>query len=161
MEIKTKIEGWLVPFLEERHLFLVELKVQGKKKIEVFADSDTGISINECAEISKFLGGLLDEADIMSDNYTLDVSSPGMSNPLRVPRQYKRRIGRTLEILKTDGKEVVGVLEEVHDDHIVLLPVVKETKGKKKKTDAPEEAPLAFSLKYDEIKRALIQINWK
>jgi ribosome maturation factor RimP len=77
MEIKTKIEGWLVPFLEERNLFLVELKVQGKKKIEVFADSDTGISINECAEISKFLGGLLDEADIMSDNYTLDVSSPG------------------------------------------------------------------------------------
>ena len=105
MEIKTKIEGWLVPFLEERNLFLVELKVQGKKKIEVFADSDTGISINECAEISKFLGGLLDEADIMSDNYTLDVSSPGMSNPLRVPRQYKRRIGRTLEILKQMAKK--------------------------------------------------------
>ena len=83
------------------------------------------------------------------------------SNPLRVPRQYKRRIGRTLEILKTDGKEVVGVLEEVHDDHIVLLPVVKETKGKKKKTDAPVDLPLPFSMKYDEIKRALIQINWK
>lgn len=68
---------------------------------------------------------------------------------------------KNFEILKTDGKEVVGVLEEVHDDHIVLLPVVKETKGKKKKTDTPVEAPLAFSMKYDEIKRALIQINWK
>jgi len=161
MEIKAKIIAWLEPFLAEHDAFLVDVKVQGGKKVEVFVDTDSGISIGKCAEVSKFLGNLLDESDLMSDNYTLDVSSPGMGNPLKMPRQYKRRIGNVLEIVKTDGTAIEATLEEANEDHIVLKSVIKETKKKSKKDVAPAEEAKPFSLKYDEIKRALIQINWK
>jgi ribosome maturation factor RimP len=101
----------------------------------------------------------------------LDVSSPGMDNPLKVPRQYKKRIGRTLHIVKTDGTEIEAELIAADDEKIKLREIAKPEKKKKKGVKAEAMKPLAFGeglgrgakefeLKYAEIKKAIIQIDW-
>lgn len=160
MELKAQIAEWLAPVLEEQGLFLVEVKQSGKK-IEIFADGDQGITISQCAMLSRLAESHLDGSGLVSDDYELDVSSPGMSNPLKVPRQYKRRIGQTLDIVKTDGNTLEGVLESVNDDFIVLKSVPKAVKktSKKKAVETPEEIK-TFELKYSEIKKAVLQFKW-
>ena len=162
MELKEQIGEWLKPLLEEMGLFLVDVKTAGKAKIEVFADGDTGITISQCADISRFLEKHLDGSGLVSDHYTLDVSSPGMDNPLRVPRQYKKRIGRTLHIIKTDGTEVEAELIAADDEKIKLKELSKPEKKKKKgpKTEQKVQEPKEFELKYSDIKKAVIQIDW-
>ena len=162
MELRDKITEWLQPLLTEQNLFLVDVKIAGRGKVEIYADGDEGITISQCAEISRFLEKHLDGSGLVSDDYMLDVSSPGMSNPLRVPRQYKKRIGRILEIVKADGTEVEAQLVKADDEKISLLPMAKVVKKKKKgtKTEESVEAPMEFELKYAEIKKALIQIEW-
>jgi ribosome maturation factor RimP len=161
MELKEQIQAWLAPLLTEQDLFLVDIKTAGKAKVEVYVDGDNGITISQCADISRFLEKHLDGSALVSPSYTLDVSSPGMSNPLRVPRQYRRRIGRILEILKTDGSELEVQLLAADDDKIRVKPVAKEVKKPKKgKPVEKVEEPQEFDLPYAEIKRALIQVQW-
>lgn len=158
-EAKNSVESWLKPELEAKNLFFVDIKISMGKKIEVYIDSDEGVHIDDCAQISRFLEKNLDGSGIVPENYILEVSSPGMDNPLRVPRQYKRRIGRILEVLKTDGVMLEGELTEVTDSGIKMKEVVAE---KKKKKDKPqtEEQPKEYDLKYEEIKRALLQFKF-
>jgi len=162
MELKEQIGAWLKPLLEEQNLFLVDVKAAGKAKVEVFVDGDKGITISQCAEISRFLEQYLDGSALVSEHYVLDVSSPGMDNPLKVPRQYKKRIGRTLDIVKTDGAEIEAELLAADDEKIRLKEIAKPVKKKKKGVKAEEkpEVPKEFELKYTEIKRALIKIDW-
>ncbi|MBK8658026.1 MAG: ribosome maturation factor RimP [Bacteroidetes bacterium] len=140
----------------------MEIKFSMGKKIEVFVDSDTGIHIDECAQVSRFVEANLDGSGLVPDNYILEVSSPGMSNPLKVPRQYKRRIGRKLEVLKINGEMLLVQLVAVHDDRIVLTEVKEEKSKKKQKEDAPKEQKNLpeFELKYSEIKRSVLVFNF-
>ena len=162
MEMKEQIGEWLKPLLEELNLFLVDVRAAGKIKIEVFVDGDTGITISQCAEISRFLEKHLDGSGLVSDSYTLDVSSPGMDNPLKVPRQYKKRIGRTLAIVKNDGTDIIAELVAADDEKIMLKELAKPVKKKKKgaKQEQNAEEPKEFELKYSDIKKAVIQIDW-
>ena len=137
MELKEQIGEWLNPLIEEMGLFLVDVKAANRAKIEVFADGDTGITISQCADISRFLEKHLDGSGLVSDHYTLDVSSPGMDNPLRVPRQYKKRIGRILEIVKTDGTDLQAELLAADDEKIRLKELAKPEKKKKKGVASP------------------------
>ena len=159
-EVKNKIEEWLQPILNEKNLFLVDIKFPMGRQIEVYVDSDKGIHISECADISRFLEKNLDGSGLVPENYILEVSSPGMDNPLRVPRQYKRRIGRVLEITKTNGVQVVGELLEVNDTNIKLRDVPEE-KSKTQKAKSKEEKELKeYELKFEEIKKAVIQFKF-
>jgi ribosome maturation factor RimP len=148
--VKQKIAEWLAPLLEEKNLFLVDVRISMGRKIEVFADSDTGITIEECAVISRFLEKHLDGSGIVPDNYILESSSPGMSNALRVPRQYKKRIGAHIEatLLKAD------------DEQITLQEILPELKKKDKKKGAKEEEPKEFVVKYTDIKKAVLQFKF-
>src|ERR1035437_2204917 len=110
--VKQKIAEWLLPLLEEKNLFLVDVRISMGRKIEVFADSDTGITIEDCALISRLVESHLDGSGLGPDNYILESSSPGMTNALRVPRQYKKRIGHVLEIDKNDGAHLEAKLLE-------------------------------------------------
>lgn len=161
--VKAKIEQWLAPLLAEKDFFLVDIKVILGKKIEVYVDSDEGIHIDDCALISRFLEKNIDGSGLVPENYVLEVSSPGMSNPLKVPRQYKRRIGRVLEILKTDGSQIEGKLIAVDDNKIVVQQEPK-TNAKKKSANAKntttEESAKEVSIAYGDIKRALLQFKF-
>jgi ribosome maturation factor RimP len=160
MELKQKIEDWLNPLLQGMDLYLVDVKIQGGKKVEIYADGDMGITIGQCTEISRFLETHLDDSGLVSENYSLDVSSPGMSNPLRITRQYKKRIGRILEIVKTDGVALEAQLMSADDEKIVLKELAKPVKKVKGKKAEEKEEPKEFELKYSEIKKALIQLKF-
>lgn len=159
-EAKEKIEEWLKPALQDETIFLVEVKVLlGGKKIEVFLDTDSGIGIDQCAAISRQLEKNLDESGIVPANYILEVSSPGMTNPLKVPRQFKKRIGRKLEVWTTDGNFVEGNLKTATNEKIEIEKDLKPVK-KKKNEILPEEKPETVILEYKNIKKALLQLNW-
>jgi ribosome maturation factor RimP len=162
MEVKEQIAQWLQPHLEEKDAFLVDVKVLlGGKKLEVYVDTNNGVDILTCAEFSRVIEKHLDGTGLVPENYTLDVSSPGMTNPLKVPRQYQKRIGSILEIWLNDGTFIEGKLTDASDTNIVLQKVVKEKKKTKKKDQHPEpETPTVFTIKHSDIKKALIQLNW-
>jgi ribosome maturation factor RimP len=158
--VKSKIEEWLQPMLNEKNLFLVDIKFPMGRQIEVYIDSDEGIHISECADISRFLEKNLDGSGLVPDNYILEVSSPGMSNPLRIPRQYKRRIGGVLEVVKTDGTEVIGQLVEADEKQIKLREVLAE-KSKTQRAKSKEiQEPKEYVLGFDEIKKAVLQFKF-
>lgn len=158
--VKNKIEEWLQPILNEKNLFLVDIKFPMGRQIEVYVDSDKGIHISECAEISRFLEKNLDGSGLVPENYILEVSSPGMDNPLRIPRQYKRRVGQVLEVTKTDGVQVVGELIEANEANIKLRDVPEE-KSKTQKAKSKETQELKeHELKFEEIKKAVIQFKF-
>lgn len=159
--VKSKIEEWLTPLLEEKNLFLVDIRFSYGRKIEVYVDSDEGIHIDDCATISRFIEKHLDGSGIVPDNYILEVSSPGMTNPLKVPRQYKKRIGRLLEVVKTDGEKLEAELTAADEQKITLREVVHEQKKKKKAgIEVPKEAPREWSINYTDIKKAVLVFNF-
>lgn len=160
--IKGKIEEWLAPILAEKDFFLVDIKLSlGGKKVEVYVDSDEGIHIDDCALISRALEAHLDGSGLIPENYNLEVSSPGMSNPLKVARQYKRRIGRILEITKTNGEAIEAELLDANEDGIKVREKAAEKKKSKKVKGEEAPAPKEYELKYSEIKKAMLQFNFK
>lgn len=159
MEIKEKITSWITPLLDEQSLFLVDIKVLGKSKVEVFVDGENGIDILQCTAISRLIEKNLDGSQLVSDSYTLDVSSPGMTNPLKVPQQYFKRIGKVLDIVKLDGTTLEATLQAADQNGITILPITKEKKTKKKTTEK-EETVATINLAYADIKKATIQFKW-
>ncbi len=142
--LTARIEQWLAPKLEELDCFLVDIKVKPSgSKIEVYIDRDKGLQIETCEQVSRFLEFHLDnEADVPS-NYNLEVSSPGMDNPFRVERQYRKNIGKTVEVLLHSGVKYEGVLDAYDGEQLTLgihLPP-------KKKGQQPEVRSEMFLLK--------------
>lgn len=135
--IKLKMEGWLEEnFTRQPEFFLVDLKVQGRK-ISVFLDGDNGISIDKCAEFSRYLERHLEGEMLVDANYILDVSSPGLENPLRMKRQYRNAVGKEVSVIKFDGNRLDGMLKNEDDNRLVLEIAVKE-KGKPETTMTEE-----------------------
>ena len=104
---------------------LVELKLSRYKKnsrLQVFVDSDSGISIENCSHISRIIEPLIDVANFFAYGYTIEVSSPGLDRPLTTARDFKRRIGETVEIVFDDAgmAPVKGKLVSADDRHIEL-----------------------------------------
>lgn len=118
-----KIRGIVEKILVENNLFLVDVVIKGtdiNQKVLVLADGDEGISIEQCSAVSRQLGRIIEEEDIITEKYTLEVSSPGLDFPLTINRQYKKNIGRTLTILLKDGSSVEGKLLKVNEEKIDL-----------------------------------------
>jgi len=108
--------------------FLVEVKILPNKKVQVFVDADNGIKIERCVKISRFVEKVLDEEKWLGEDYTLEVSSPGMDSPLKVFRQYKRRIGREIEVLLTTGVRHEGILKAANEEKLTVEQTIKISK---------------------------------
>ncbi len=133
MELKSKIEELLVASFQGDQYFLVDLKLlqqRGGYKIVAEIDSDTGITVDECAEVSRYFVNKVEEENLIEEHYVIEVSSPGLDKPFKLIRQYHKNIGRTLKVILKDGVEKNGVLKEVTLTDIVLS-VEKKEKGKK------------------------------
>lgn len=98
-------------------IFLVEVLVKPGNAIRVHVDKPEGISIDECVLISRFLNESLDR-DV--EDYSLEVSSPGLGGAFKVKQQYEKNLGRDIEVLYTDGIKVKGKLEKVTDEGVLL-----------------------------------------
>jgi ribosome maturation factor RimP len=116
------ITSELIADLVTRHIggtdiFLVEVLVKSGNAITVHVDRPEGISIDECVKISRNLNENLDRE---VEDYSLEVSSPGLSSAFKVKQQYEKNLGRDIEVLYTDGIKVKGKLQKVADEGIVL-----------------------------------------
>ena len=104
-------------YIEGSDIFLVEVLVKSGNAISVHVDRPEGISIEECVKISRFLNESMDRE---VEDYSLEVSSPGLGGSFRVRQQYEKNLNREIEVLYTDGIKVKGKLEKVGDQGIVL-----------------------------------------
>ncbi|MBC8985434.1 ribosome assembly cofactor RimP [Pedobacter sp. N36a] len=111
-------------------LFLVEVKMLPNNKLIIHVDGDEGISIQDCAAISRHVGFHLEEENTIDKAYNLEVSSPGVGEPLRLKRQYVKNIGRELSVKLSGGEIKEGQLLSVEENGITIEAKVKE-KGKK------------------------------
>ena len=122
--IAEHIEALAQPIVESSGAFLVEILLGGEsrgKVLEVFIDTDEGVTTEQCATVSRELSKALDAADVIRGAYQLIVSSPGTDKPLKFLRQFKKNIGRTLLIrLVAPAGPVEGVLVELDGETIVL-----------------------------------------
>jgi len=131
MQVEKKVASLVEEKIADRpELFLVEVKMLPNNKLIIHVDGDEGISIQDCVAISRHVGFHLEEENVIEQAYNLEVSSPGVGEPLRLNRQYVKNIGRTLSIKFKDGLKKEGKLLEVTEDNLVLEESVKE-KGKK------------------------------
>jgi ribosome maturation factor RimP len=156
MDVKKYIEDLVEGYLADKpDLFLVDVVVSGsnkKNKVLVLIDGDNGVSIDQCALLSRKLSAELEEKDIMVGAYRLEVSSPGVEFPLKFKRQYPKHIGRKVKVNLQDGSEKTGKLLELGDEAIKLEEEIKE--GKKARWQEVE-------IKHDDIKNMIVLVSFK
>ncbi|MDX1905360.1 MAG: ribosome maturation factor RimP [Thermonemataceae bacterium] len=139
----------------EPAFFLVEIQIKQlkeKKKIMVFLDGDSGVNIDVCVKINRALGAFLEEKDFIDTAYDLEVSSPGVDNPLKLWRQYPQHIGRTLMITLQDDSQIEGKLLEAENQKIKI----EQKKGKAKKAEITEQ-----EFDFTSVKTAKVLISFK
>ena len=147
--IEQKIMALIDPDPEN---FLVEVKIGPGNNVKIFVDADRGISIDKLAQYNRSLYRQIEESGLFpNNNFSLEISSPGLDVPLKLRRQYLKNIGRYVEILLKDGIKKEGKLISATDEEIVI----EEEKGNKKKKEF-----IQHSLSYDDIKTTKIQIKW-
>jgi len=147
---EARIELLLLPLLEDTDIFLTAIKIKPTNNIKVYLDADNGLDVRKSATVNRKLYHLIEEAQMFPDgDYSLEVSSPGIEEPLVSIRQYKKNVGRTVEVTPIEGVEVLGVLKEVTEDKVVL-----EVKVGKKKEISMVEVPLSF------IKKIVVQVTF-
>jgi len=138
---------------ENDSLFLIELSFLPSNKIKVIVDGDDGISLKECVRISRHVEHNLDREE---EDFALEVTSPDITQPLSVERQYQKNINRILKV-KTQEGDLEGTLVEVDEKGISLKWKIREPKpiGKGKVT-VEKNATIAF----DNIKEAKVKITF-
>jgi len=130
--------------IENEHIFLVDVNVKGHaghQKVLVFIDGDESFGIDECSAISHRLGDILEEKQWITENYTIEVSSPGVDKPLKFQRQYPKHIGRDMEIVMKDKARLTGKLAKVEEEYLFIVP----SGGKQKNKEKDAQVKLAFS----------------
>jgi len=150
-----RIRELLQEELTQRELFLVEIMVRPGNRVNIYVDSMKGVTLDECIAVSRFLEHRLDRN---VEDYELEVSSPGLDRPLKLPLQYEKNTGRQMEVVKSDGIKITGKLMQIFEGSIQLETevVFKDSKtGKKKKESKLQE------IKLEEIKSAKVVISLK
>jgi len=143
-------------FTEEEYndCFLVEIKEsQDRSKLEVFLESDSTLTLGKCQKISRFLEKHIEENRWLPEKYLLEVSSPGVGNPLVLKRQYAKNIGRKIEVKLHDGDVKKGKLSEVTEEYIIVIKAAKG-KGKKKQEEK------IYNIDFNQIKTAKIKVSF-
>ena len=160
MTIKENLEVLLAPLLQDGDCYLVDILTKPSKvsqKITILVDSDEGITIQQCTSISRRLAKQLEELDLITEAYTLEVSSPGLDQPLVLPRQYKKNVGRNLKITLKTGEVISGALTDADEQQIsIQMPLPK------KKSKIPvDESLLLRKISLEEVSKAIVEISFK
>jgi len=152
----NNIEGLVKGYLSGKGLFMVAVRISAAGKITVLIDSNTGVTIEECAELSRYIESSLDR-DV--EDYELQVSSPGLDMPFLVIEQYRKNQGRQVEVIGTDGNKNRGILKNVTDGGFELEVPVKTGKGTKGKAAEQETTDISFN--YEQVKSAREIVTFK
>ncbi len=128
--------------------FLVDIRIKPTNNVKLFLDGDKGVPVDRLVSFNRKLYALLETSELFPNNdFSLEVSSPGLDEPLKLHRQYLKNIGRKVEVTLLDGAVKEGTLLTVTDDSITI----EETVGKKKETKQTD-------LKLNEIKHTKVCI---
>ena len=141
------LKSFIESQLEGSDYFLVDVKVKQNNEIEVEIDSDGPVDIEECEKLTRAIEG---EFDRDKEDYTLEVGSSGLTTPFKVKRQYRKYLGREVEVLAADGKKTTGILKSVDEDTFSVLSMEKVKKPDKKR---PVVEEVEHTFRYDEIKQ--------
>jgi ribosome maturation factor RimP len=152
-ELKDRVYALIEPLLQEDpSYFLVHIKVKPGHIIRVYIDGDQGLPIKQCTSFNRKLYKAIEEAAWFPEgDFALEVSSPGVDEPLILNRQYVKNIGRNVEVILNDETVYVGNLKEVTDKDILI----EWTAGKGKK--ATQEQLL---IPFENIKSTIVQIQF-
>jgi len=152
---KETVRNLLENALDERNdLFLIDFEILPDNTIRVVLDGDNGVLVEDCIFVSRVIEHNLDREE---QDFALEVTSSGASSPLVLPRQYKRHVGRNLEVKTIGGVKVEGELTEVNEESVLLKWKIREPKpvGKGKIT-VTKEANISF----EDIKEAKVKIKF-
>ncbi|MCG9971564.1 ribosome assembly cofactor RimP [Christiangramia crocea] len=152
--LKEKVEKLAAKVFEENNfLFLISLDVNSANNIKVVIDGDEGVSVNDCIMVSRAIEHNLDRDE---EDFSLEVTSAGVSEPLSMPRQYKKNLGRKLKVKTADDK-FEGELVAADENEIKLSWKAREPKpvGKGKVTVQKEVV-----LPYSDIVEAKVKITF-
>lgn len=146
-QITEKLES----LIEGSTLFLVELKVKPTNNIKIFLDGDSGVTIEAVSKINRALYKYIEENELFPNgDFSLEVSSPGVDEPLKFLRQYKKNIGRKVEVTLNEVEQPVeGTLKEATETEITIEEVIGKKK-EKKETVIP----------FNNIKKTVVQISF-
>jgi ribosome maturation factor RimP len=154
MTFKEKVSELLEAGLKEKpSIFLIDLSINESNKIMVTLDGDNGVTLQDCIDISRAIEHNLDREE---QDFSLEVASAGVSTPLKIVRQYKKNIGRTL-LVKLATTNIEAELAEANDGFIVLEWQAREPKqlGKGKETVTKRQ-----EIPYTDIKEATVTIKF-
>lgn len=139
--MKTEdIKAIAEPVLENRKLFLVDLKIGKDNLIEIFVDALEGVNLQTCIEVSREIESGLDRD---KEDFELTVSSAGIGYPFKVEGQYRKNLGNSVEITLSDNNRLTGVLKAFDEETLTVECEEKRTmEGKKKKETVKVEKTL-------------------
>lgn len=136
----------------EKDLFLVEIRIKPTNNVKIYIDGDQGVSLEKLVSYNRKLYRQLEEEGIFPDgDFSLELSSPGLDEPLKMHRQYVKNIGRPVEVILNDGIKQEGVLKAVSEEAIE----VESTTGKGKKAITAQ-----LTIPFIQIKSTKIQIKF-
>src|SRR6476469_699683 len=120
MTIESQLEALVLEILEpDPSYFLVEIRIKPTNNIKVFLDGDNGISIEKCIAVNRAMYKRLEGSGMFpEDDFSLEVSSPGLDEPLKLFRQYVKNKGRKGEVVQKDGLKIEGKMLEVTPESI-------------------------------------------
>jgi ribosome maturation factor RimP len=154
MTFKEKVNGLVTDALQANaSLFLTDLTISDAFKITVYLDGDQGVDLQDCIDVSRAIEGNLDREE---QDFSLEVASVGVGSALKMVRQYKKNVGRTL-IVKLDAETIEAELVEANDNFIILSWKAREPKklGKGKETvQKIQEIPYTY------IKEAIVTVTF-
>ncbi len=150
-----QIESLILDKLESDGVFVVDLSVSSSNRISVTLDSEKGIPISYCIDISRLIEHNLDRE---KEDFALEVSTAGLDQPLKLPRQYKKNIGREVDVITKEEKNITGKLTEVIDTGFTVETEEKvKIEGKKKKES--RVTPHIFN--FEDVKSVKIVVSFK
>lgn len=148
-----RLRGLLEPLVSAEQLDLEEIEVSraGRRRVlRITVDSEEGVELDTCAELSRAISEKLDETDAMGEGeYVLEVSSPGADRPLTEHRHYVRATGRLAKLHLREGDELVARILAVDEEGLDLE--VPGVKGRK---------PTSCRVAFDEIAKARVEIEF-
>ena len=138
---------------ENESIFLVDLKISSSNQIEVLIDSLDGISIKNCMSLSRHIEHNLDREEC---DFSLQVASAGLSEPFKVFQQYKKSVGKNVNVFLKGGKKLLGKMLDAQEGKGIVLETTRKEKVGKKKTQIIEQQSFSF----DQIDKTKIVISF-
>jgi ribosome maturation factor RimP len=154
MITKESIQAITNSVLENTELFPVEINVKPGNRIVVYLDKLEGITIEECADISQKIESHLNR-DV--EDFELEVSSPGLTQPFKVKQQYFKNVGKDVDVVLTTGEKIKGKLITMNDNSIEIEFLKKVKKEGSKKT---EKILTKENINYSNIKSTKVSLDF-